>query len=806
MKNPLSRKWYLLSSIVIGVFLLSNSGNPPDGNTGAPFDGICSNCHGGGSFQGNVTIDGIPSMIDPNTTYPVTVTIDVTSGSPSRAGFQLVAVNQSNQNVGNLSSVNGETGTSFSGGREYIDQRGAKTISGNTVSWDIEWRSPNGPNGTTVNFYFAGNMVNNNNSSSGDAVINSVFSGTIVGGGDPLIASISSKTNVSCFGEADGTATANATGGNPPYTYEWSNGSTDNPVTGLSAGNYIVTVTDNASSTATASTNITQPTLLTSIAQVTKHVTCPGGRDGSVMVNAFGGTPPYTFVYSSGSSNNLSAGMYGYTVSDSKNCQSSGNFEILQPENYTIEELQFKNPFCPNDSSGAIQVLVSGATPPYKYKWSSGETTANILNKPVGSYTITITDSKNCGTFKSYLLSSTDTIAPMLVGKNGTVYLNQAGIAVIQAKDYINILIDNCDSLPSLEINLDSLNCLNVGTRDYYLTAEDKFGNKSYDTIQITINDTIKPVINHWADTSFSYCNIMVPAFNANDACGILKFEQTGGPKAGEIFPIGLSVLTYRAEDANNNFTTAEVKVNISNPIQLSLDTSYFEKCYGDHASFTLSIKNTNHSRLLFIEQADTLQILSDTILTVVTDRPDSLKILILDTTNCQLKLDTGLVYPDSLFAIDSVIITDRIEIQAGSITMYPNNYDSIEIIDVQGNIVNKSGKDLDAGVYYVKVYFEGCIYIYGPYAIKLIIADDKSYINPVVIKPNPFTSVISISGFINGEKHDIELYNFQGNKILNYQSQDIGARLDFSEIASGPYYLLIKTGNSVQSFKIFKL
>lgn len=806
MRKLTHRKWYLLSGIIGGILLLSNSGNPPDGNTGAPFDGICSNCHSGGSFQGDISIDGIPAMIDPNITYPVTITIDITSGSPSRAGFQIVAVNQSNQNIGNLNSVNGETGTSFTGGREYLDQRGSKAITGGSVTWDFEWRSPNGPNGTTVNFYFAGNMVNNNNSSSGDAVTNSSFSATIVGGGDPLIASISSKTNVSCFGEADGTATAAATGGNPPYTYEWSNGSSDNPVTGLAAGNYIVTVTDNSASTATASTVITQPPLLTSVVQITRHVTCPGGKDGSASVTAFGGTPPYTFVYSSGSPNNLSAGLYGYTVSDSKNCQSTGSFEILQPENYTVEELQFKHPFCPNDSTGAIQVLVTGATPPYKYKWSSGETSANIANKPIGTYALTITDSKNCSTLKSYVLTSSDTTSPNLVGKNGTVYLDPAGQVLIVASDFISVLSDNCDPQPVLSINLDSLNCTHTGTLDYYLTASDKFGNSSHDTIQITVRDTLKPVISLWPDTSFYACNVLVPVFNAADACGLLKFEQTKGPKPGETFPPGQTILEFFAEDQNQNSTTAQLVVMVENPIHLSLDTGYFEKCYGDEAFYTFSLKNTNKSRLLFIDHNDTTTIFSDSTLTILLTRPDSLNVTVLDTTGCEINVDSSILYPDSLFVIDSVNIRNQEPPEEGRIIVYPATYDSIEIIDHLGTFINTTGLNLKSGIYYVKVYVQECIFTFGPYEIKLIISDDNTLQPEVVIQPNPFTSGIFITGFKPEETYEMDLFNFQGTKILTKQKQEGEHYLDLSETAPGPYYLVIRFRNSVQTVKLFKL
>jgi hypothetical protein len=68
-----------------------------------------------------------------------------------------------------------------------------------------------------------------------------------------------SKTNVSCFGGNNGSATATASGGQSPYTFLWNTGANTATISGLVAGNYSVTVTDANQQTAIGSVSITQP-------------------------------------------------------------------------------------------------------------------------------------------------------------------------------------------------------------------------------------------------------------------------------------------------------------------------------------------------------------------------------------------------------------------------------------------------------------------------------------------------------------------------------------------------------------------
>ncbi len=157
------------------------------------------------------------------------------------------------------------------------------------------------------------------------------------------ISTSATKTNVSCTGGSNGSIDLSVSGGTPAYSYSWSNlpGSPDpQDQTGLPAGTYTVTVTDNNGCTNTRSETITQPAALT-ISLLKADPTCPPGAnppvnsDGSIDLSVSGGTPVYTYSWSNlpGSPDpqdqtGLTAGTYTVTVTDANSCTATGKITL----------------------------------------------------------------------------------------------------------------------------------------------------------------------------------------------------------------------------------------------------------------------------------------------------------------------------------------------------------------------------------------------------------------------------------------------------------------------------------------------
>lgn len=430
--NPMYNSRLLrFTGLILAVLVwLANSDNPPTGKTGAPFDGNCNECHSGGNFDGTVTVDGLPSTIEPNTTYPLMITLTPTSGSPVRGGFQLVSVDANNNNAGDLTPGNAQSGTEFLSGREYLEHRGAKIFTGGgPASWSFNWKSPVTAAGNTITMYFIGNFTNGNNQETGDIPI--AFSNTYgFNGAPPVTVTISNINNVSCFGGNNGTATAEPDGGVPPYSYHWSNNQTGQTAINLTAGTYTVTVTGSSGSgTATATAVITQPPILNATASVLGVITC---ADPSVTATATasGGTSPYFYNWSNGATTQQTEltmpGGYSVTVTDDNGCTKVAFVTVNSNTNPPNVEAGPTGTIDCVHLTTTLDGTGSSQGPTFSYQWTAsnggniiaGATTLFPIVNAAGTYTLVVTNNGN-GCTASDFTTVTSTIQPPTVSTTG---------------------------------------------------------------------------------------------------------------------------------------------------------------------------------------------------------------------------------------------------------------------------------------------------------------------------------------------------------------------------------------------------
>jgi hypothetical protein len=218
------------------------------------------------------------------------------------------------------------------------------SVAGGTGPYTYSWEGPNGFVATTkdISDLLQGQYnvtVTDENSCTATA------SATVSGPAALLEVGLDAKTDVTCNGAGDGTINITASGGIPAYTYEWSDGSIDEDRTGLAPGTYTVTVTDDNGCTATLTTTIAQPAVLTISVNKT-NPTCPPGadppvnNDGAIDVTVTGGTGPYSYLWTTldgtglvatdQNQTGLTAGTYTIEVTDDNGCIATASITLTE--------------------------------------------------------------------------------------------------------------------------------------------------------------------------------------------------------------------------------------------------------------------------------------------------------------------------------------------------------------------------------------------------------------------------------------------------------------------------------------------
>lgn len=203
-----------------------------------------------------------------------------------------------------------------------------------------------------------------------------------------------------CPGTAGGSATANVTGGTPPYIYVWSNGANAATINGLTVGTYTVTVTDAAGCTDTGSVTLNQAPGLNVTINGT-DIVCGAGNTGTVTAIVMGASGPFSFAWNTGAITQSLAGVgtgtYSVTVTDANGCTDEASFDLRVIDDLEVE-VTGVDIDCFGAANGSATANPGGGDAPYTYLWNTNAGTATITNLSPGTYSVTVTDANGCST------------------------------------------------------------------------------------------------------------------------------------------------------------------------------------------------------------------------------------------------------------------------------------------------------------------------------------------------------------------------------------------------------------------------
>ena len=407
-------------------------------------------------------------------------------------------------------------------------------------------------------------------------------------------ATISNVVNVSCYGNNDGSITVSASGGSSPYTYTWSNGQTGVTDTNLTAGWYYVTVTDTNGCQAIDSAEVIQPDQLTTTIN-DYNLSCNGDCNGSLTVNVSGGTQPYTYQWddatlsTTATINNLCAGKYHVTVTDSNGCQIIDSANVIEP-NPIVITAQITDAVC-NQPNGSIDATAIGGTPPYDFGWSNGDTTSSTDSLAAGTYTLVVTDANGC---------HVDT----------TFSVIDAGSPVATISDYENVDCNgNCNGTATVVATggtgpgtytynwSDGQNtpiATNLCAGNYYVIVSDTNGCTS--TAYVTITEP--PVLGYNLSTTdvscFGECNgsATVTPYGGTPP---YSYNWTGGGSSpNDSTNTQLCAGTYSVEIIDSNgCNIIDNNVSITQPTQISLTVSVTDETCAESNDGTATVNAT---------------------------------------------------------------------------------------------------------------------------------------------------------------------------------------------------------------------
>jgi len=452
------------------------------------------------------------------------------------------------------------------------------SVSGGTTPYSYSWSGGTGTGNDTVtdlsanvSYYITVSDAN------GCFVIDSVTLS------EPISITLQVQSINTTCGGANGSAWVITTGGTEPFTYIWSDNSTEDTIINLNTGIYSVTVTDSLGCFSSTSLTINDdggPTLATT----STMVSCNGGNDGTATVTVSGGVTPYTFNWSGGAitdsstATGLNSGTYTVTVMDANNCSSTADIIVSDPPAFIASIQSIQNISCFGYSDGSATVSVTGGTAPYSYSWSNGDTTNVADSLGFGGYVVIITDANGCTTSTTTTISQPPALTATISDSTNVLCFGQnTGTATLTASGGIfpyNYMWDN---------NPPSVNAIAYGLSAgvmYHVTVTDLNGCTANDSVMLNSPEilTVNQV------TVNATCGLPNGSISLTPAGGVTPYSYTwqSYPDSTGSSLLNISSGTYNVtvSDANDCQNTLSISVTNTSSGILSLTTSNIS-CYG---------------------------------------------------------------------------------------------------------------------------------------------------------------------------------------------------------------------------------
>ncbi len=534
-----------------------------------------------------------------------------------------------------------------------------------------------------------------------------------------------SVTNETCS-NAQGEIDITVDGGTEPYAFNWSNGANTEDISGLQAGSYSVTITDNDNCQVHSNSMYVanDPGDFNLVSIEATDETC-SDSSGTITVELSGGAVPINYSWNNGSTTkdliSLTQGVYSCTTTDANGCILNYSETVYnQPGDLQVDDIIVENEYCGN-MDGSLQILASGGTQPYSYLWSNGDTTQTIENLNNGTYTCVVTDSNGCTTTANetiediggdFAIINMAVTHEICTNNQGEIDLTATGGSEPYSFQWSNgFSTEDISNLPggTYSVNVTDANgCTDIDSAQVNTlegdleianaTITDEFCNDGNGEIDLTITGGSPPLSFYWSngatieDISFLSSGYYSVSVTDNNGC--------------------IDTATYFVENVTNGFEIADAQVT-------------HEYCSNSNGAIDLTIVGgiTPYS-FLWSNGATTEDIAG----------------LTAGTYSCDITDDMGC----------TISITKEVENQTNGLALslnqieddYCNGYNGMVDINVSGGVepytfewnngvTTEDLTGITAGTYSVTLTDEdGCILFGGDYVVDNIMNDDIEFSN----------------------------------------------------------------------------
>lgn len=658
------------------------------------------------------------------------------------------------------------------------------SIAGGLMPYTVSWNPPSGSSPTLTGIaqgsYTITVTENSPNACSQSQQINvSNLAG-------PVLAA--TQSNINCFNACTGSLSLTASGSGGPFTFNWSNGSNSSSLTNLCKGVLTVTVTDNVTlcSTIQSYTITDNPQIQAGLPQITQP-NC-GLCNGGVNLDIFGGTPAYSYTWSTGATgpsiSNLCAGIYPVNVEDALGCQVTQTIIINNSNGITGETFSVQGLPCNGTCDGSATVTALGGNGAITYNWISPTVTGSVIsNLCAGNYFVQMQDAQGCIRTASVNVDAVTTLSI-------DVTIVQPGCSLFDGS--ASVLISG--GTPSYAINwstgvTNTATLSGIGQGSYTVTVTESGPNACSLSQQINVSNLNGPVIGASQNdiACFGQCTGMINAVVTGTGAPF-SYNWSIGGNAPTITNLCQGVITLSVTDANNCVSIESYTINENPLLQTGLPLITEPACnrcdgvasvnvFGGTLPYTVAWSNGANS------------------LTTGSLCAGIYEVRITDAMGCEKTEDLIINNADGI-TDETFVIQDEICASScnGSITVTaiggvaPVSYSWINPVVNAPVITN-----LCAGDYFVQMTdANGCIRT----ASATVEAIPGFTFTPVTVLPGCGQSDGSIGVTVSG---GLPPYNFAWSPVT-------GSTSSLTNIGAGTYSLLITDGTTCSKTQVFTI